>query len=492
MQQLVAATGITKRYGGTPVLKGVNFDLQAGEVHALLGGNGAGKSTLMKILSGLVSADEGTVTICGQVLSSASPAEAQRLGLYLVPQEAQLFPNQTVLDNICLGLPQPARFYRDKVAAMIAGLGLTLALNKRASTLEIADRQIVEILRGMIREARVLILDEPTSALTPFEVAALFGRMRALRAQGVGLVFISHKLHELREISDRITVLRDGQVVLSDAMAQTSDERILQAMTPGLSAENKRPEVPEGRGPLRLGVKALSGEGFHGISLDLHDGEILGLAGVVGAGRTELAETLAGLRPADGGTASLSGQEIPFATWSMRQAVDRGMVLLAEDRGSNGLFLDAPLHWNMLSFLVHKLPFVLQPGRDRTAFETYRAQMSIRCEGPDQPVRRLSGGNQQKVLLAKCLAARPSVLILDEPTRGVDAGARADIYTLIRQIAAEGTAVLMISSDFDEITRLSQRILVMAAGEIAGELPAGADAEQIGALAFESRELAHA
>lgn len=488
MRHLIEAKGIHKSYGSTRVLQDVAFDLQAGEVHALLGGNGAGKSTLMKILSGLVAASAGEVHIAGRMLTLSSPAEAQRLGLYLVPQEAQLFPNQDVLENICLGLPKPAAFYRAKVEQLVAQFGLHLDLDKRASTLEIADRQLVEILRGMIREAKVLILDEPTSALTPFEVAALFVRMRALRAAGVGIVFISHKLHELRAIADRITVLRDGKVVLSADMTGVSDEQILQAMSPGLAAMGEAPSGVTTTTPEVLRLDRLSGEGFAQISLKLHAGEIVGLAGVVGAGRTELAETLVGLRASSAGSIALDGDRIDLTRWRLRQAIDRGIVLLSEDRGSNGLFLEAPLHWNMTSYLTHRLPFVLNNRTARKTFDGYRQSLSIRCEGPDQPVGRLSGGNQQKVLLAKCLITTPKVLILDEPTRGVDAGARADIYALIRQIAADGTAVLMISSDFDEITRLSHRILVMAGGRIAGTLPAGADAEQIGALAFEARD----
>ena len=496
MTELISARGISKIYGSAKVLDSVDFDLQAGEVHALLGGNGAGKSTLMRILSGLTSAesgngnDAGQIFIGGQKLVHASPAEAQRLGLYLVPQEAQLFPNQDVLQNICIGLPQPAAHYRARIEQLIKTLGLALPLDKRAATLEIADRQLVEVLRGLIRDARVLILDEPTAALTPFEVAALFKRVRALRDTGVGIVFISHKLHELRAIADRITILRDGKRVFAGDMAATSDEQILQAMSPGLSATRIATTHARKAGENRLSVRDLAADQFAGISLDLHAGEIVGLAGVVGAGRTEFAEVLVGLHPASQGSVQLNGRMINLANWNIRAAVDAGMVLLSEDRGSHGLFLEAPLHANMLSFLVHRLPLMLRPAKDRQQFETYRSQMSIRCSGPDQTAGTLSGGNQQKVLLAKCLATEPSVLILDEPTRGVDAGARADIYALIRAAAAKGTAILMISSDFEEITLLSDRILVMAAGHLAGELPAGASAEQIGALAFESRHAA--
>ncbi|NAZ36468.1 autoinducer 2 ABC transporter ATP-binding protein LsrA [Rubellimicrobium sp. CFH 75288] len=480
---LAELQGITKSYAGVPVLRGVDFAVRTGEIHALLGGNGAGKSTLMKILSGLVAPTAGQVLIGGRRLLSSQPQAAHASGLYLVPQETHLFAHRTVLENVAMGMPLPPRAYAARVAELARGLGVDLPLGARGATLEVADRQIVEILRGLLREARVLVFDEPTSALTPHEAGALFDRMRALREAGVGQVFISHKLHELRAVSDRITVLRDGMVVLSGPMARFSDESILAAMSPGLAAGAATRSVPPGGTGEALRLDGVSGEGFSDVSLALAPGEVLGLAGVVGAGRTELAETLVGLRPLAAGTVRLAGAPRP-AAWSPRRAAEAGLVLLAEDRQRHGLFLEAANAVNLSSLMVHRLPLLLRPRREASRFEEYRRSLGIRCTGPWQAVGRLSGGNQQKVLLAKCLAVGPRVLILDEPTRGVDAAARQDIYGLIERLAASGTAVLLISSDFDEIVRLSHRIAVMAGGRLAGELPAGASPESIAALAF--------
>ncbi|WP_343504593.1 autoinducer 2 ABC transporter ATP-binding protein LsrA [Alloyangia pacifica] len=487
---LAELKSVSKSYAGVPVLKAVDFTIRSGEVHALLGGNGAGKSTLMKILAGLVSASGGEVRLGGAPLSPATPAQAQAMGLYLVPQEAHIFPNQSVLQNICVGMPKPAGAYRARVEELIAQLGVSLSPDAKAATLEIADRQIVEILRGLLREAKVLILDEPTSALTPHEVETLFGHMRALRAEGHGLVFISHKLHELRAVSDRITVLRDGYVVLSERMSASPDADILAAMSPGVTALDARERQREITGAPVLSLEGLSGEGFVDISLSLRAGEILGLTGVVGAGRTELVETLVGLRPRSGGRVTLEGRD--FKARGPGAAVKAGVVHLSEDRQQYGLFLEAPLYWNTSSLVHDRLPFLLRPGQERRRFAAYRKSLGIRCAGPDQPVGSLSGGNQQKVLLSKCLAAAPRVLILDEPTRGVDVGARNDIYRIIEELAETGTAVLLISSDFDEVLRLSDRIAVMAGGHFAGELPAGSSTDDIAQLAFEAGEAAHA
>ncbi|MGY9046458.1 sugar ABC transporter [Puniceibacterium antarcticum] len=487
---LAELTSVSKSYGPVSVLKKVDFSVRAGEVHALLGGNGAGKSTLMKILVGLVPATDGQVHIGGQPLSPVTPAQAQAMGLYLVPQEAHIFPNQSVLENICVGLSKPAAAYRARIEALIAQIGVALSPDTKAATLEIADRQIVEILRGLVREAKVLILDEPTSALTPHEVDTLFSRMRALRESGHGLVFISHKLHELRAVSDRITVLRDGYVVFSEMMSDSADADILAAMSPGVTALDARVAGKAQSKDILLSLKGMSGEGFVDISFDIHKGEVLGLTGVVGAGRTELAETLVGLRMRSQGKVTLDGT--PFVAKSPSEAVRQGVVHLSEDRQQYGLFLDAPLFWNTSSFVYDRLPFFLRPGRERARFDSYRDMLGIKCASPDQPVSSLSGGNQQKVLLSKCLVAKPKLLILDEPTRGVDVGARNDIYRIIETLAAEGTSVLLISSDFDEVVRLSDRIAVMAGGYLAGALPGGASTDEIAELAFEAGGLAHA
>jgi len=487
-------TDIWKSYGAVPVLKGVSLVLQAGEVHALLGGNGAGKSSLMKIMSGVIPANSGAIEINGRALTQASPAHAQELGLYLVPQEAHILPNQSVLENICLGLAASPGALRPRVAQLIAELAVSLDLDAQAAALEIAERQIVEILRGLVRDARVLILDEPTSALTPFETHALFQRVRKLQTQGVGVFFISHKLREIREICGTISVLRDGVIVLSGPLDSYSDAEIIDAMSRvqivEASGKDRSGRKVSQIGQPRLSVRGLSGEGFRNISLDVRAGEILGLAGVVGAGRTELAETLFGLRPQAAGSVIFDGAELKKR--SPRVCIDRGLVYLPEDRQQHGLFLAAPLFWNVSSYLVHRLPFFLRPGAEQKAFDDFRSSMGIKCTGPGQEAGGLSGGNQQKVLLAKCLSARPKVLILDEPTRGVDVAARNDIYDLIRKLAAEGVAIILISSDFDEIEQLADRVEVMAFGQSGGELTENISVDAIARLAFGASEARHA
>ena len=473
-------SGIWKSFGAVPVLKGVDMTLHAGRVHAVLGGNGAGKSTLMKILAGLEAPDRGVVEIGGEPLPEASPARAQSMGLYLVPQEAHILPNRSVFENVSLGLREGPRVLRGRIMALVSELGVALDLDAAGGSLEIADRQIVEILRGLVRRARVLVLDEPTSALTPREVASLLERVRVLRDGGVAIVFISHKLREIREFCDTISVLRDGVTALEGRLEEVGDPEIIVAMsrpdTEG-KLDRRAPAEPKVDAPpftapegcdAALRVDGLSGEGFRDVNLFLQPGEVLGLAGVVGAGRTELAETVFGLRAATSGRVMLQGREIVMR--SPRRCIDAGLVYLPEDRQRNGLFLDAPLRWNVTSYLTHRLPILPRATHGRALFETFRNSMGIRCTGPEQIARRLSGGNQQKVLLAKCLAPEPAVLILDEPTRGVDVGARGDIYALVTQLAARGVAILLISSDFEEIARLADRVMVMAFGVHTGTL----------------------
>lgn len=382
-------TDIWKSYGAVPVLKGVSISLQAGEIHALLGGNGAGKSSLMKIMSGIITANSGTIEINGQLLPHASPAIAQRLGLYLVPQEAHILPNQTVLENICLGLSRSPRELRPQVEKLVQELSVSIDLNMQAATLEIAERQIVEILRGLIREARVLILDEPTSALTPFEANALFERMRKLQAQGVGIFFISHKLREIREICQTISVLRDGVIVLSGELDDYTDTEIISAMN-RVAQEQTTAEAATAkpiiiRGENRLSTRNLSGEGFRNISIDAYAGEILGVAGVVGAGRTEFAETLFGLRAQTSGEVFFDGQLL--SKRSPRKCIDRGLVYLPEDRQLHGLFLEAPLFWNVSSYLLHKLPFFFDLLMSDKTLKAFARVWALNAAMPDsQPV----------------------------------------------------------------------------------------------------------
>lgn len=488
---LLEARAISKQFSGVPVLKGIDFTLLPGQVHALLGGNGAGKSTLMKIIAGVETPDGGELVINGKAWPRLKPSQAHEQGIYLVPQEPMLFPNLSVKENILFRLSQKPEVMA-RLNEKLAQLDCHLNLQASASTLEVADQQMVEILRGLMREAKILILDEPTASLTPGETERLFRQIRALQGLGVGIVFISHKLPEIRALASHISVMRDGAVVLEGETTALTNEQLINAMTPvsrerqlsdtqklWLALPGNRRTQPQDFPVLR--VESLTGEGFLDLSFEIYAGEIVGMAGLVGSGRTELAETLYGLRPARAGRIWLENRELGRDATKAR--LERGLVYLPEDRQVSGLFLDAPVRWNTVA--LNEPSLWQQQQRESAVVERYHRALGIKLNHADQPVRTLSGGNQQKVLLARCLEANPLLLIVDEPTRGVDVAARADIYQLIKSVAAQNVAVLMISSDLDEFPGLADRVLVMHQGALSGELAKSAvSVERMMKLAF--------
>ena len=452
------------------MLKGVSIDLQPGEIHALVGGNGAGKSTLMKVVTGVVAPDAGRIEIGGNEVRRLSPRSAHANGVYLVPQEPELFGNLSVYENIQLslaGLDAPRSQVRE-VAESLCG---SLDLDARASDLSISDQQLVELVRGMLRGARVLIVDEPTSALTAREVENLFEQLRRLAAGGVGIFYVSHRMPEIFALCDRVTVLRDGAIVLQERIADTSIPELVDAILPSSvlpTARQARAQVPQGSAPA-LEVVGLSGNGFANVSLRVFPGEVLGIAGVVGSGRTELAETVFGLRRGEGQV--LLGGE-PYQRRSPRHSLARGLSYVPEDRHENGVFLLGTIVENISAAVLPSLSRFgfIRTRADRQLTSTMAADLALQHGSHSRSVGNLSGGNQQKVALAKALAPQPSVLILDEASRGIDVAARADLYRLVDRLAERGKAVLLISSDFEEVAQLSSRVLVMREGNVTGEL----------------------
>ncbi len=462
-----------KVFSGVPVLRGIDFTLRHGEVHALLGGNGSGKSTTMKIISGAYTLDAGELLLEGEPLRLDSPRSAHERGIYMVPQEPHVFPHLSVLENLGMGLPFPPPELKRRVIPLLEEMGFEVQLEEQGAFLSIAQQQLLEITRGLLRHARVLIFDEPTSALTFREADQLFERMRRLTEQGIGIVFISHRLGEVMDVADRISVLRDGQFALSEARANLTPHDLVRAMLPPDADVSMEEAAATGRASVSgqpvLEVEDLSSEAFSDVSFSLRPGEVLGLAGLVGSGRTELCEAIVGLDPHASGSVSLAGQRLRHRTPSLCQR--HGLVYVPEDRHAHGIFLDLPSLYTISASVLDRLGRWLLNGHEELELgDRFVRTLNIKLSSVRQIAGTLSGGNQQKVVLAKALAVSPRIVILDEPTRGIDASARQDVYRLIRRLTSEGVGVLLISSELEEIVNLSDRVLVMRHGRITQEL----------------------
>lgn len=482
---LLAVSGMSKAFPGVQALDEVSFDLRAGEVHALMGENGAGKSTLMKIIAGVQPPDAGTLTLDGEPLVLHRPADALRHGIVTVFQELTVLDNLDVGRNLLLG-DEPMRgplvdwpeLYR-RSAASLAELGVDLDVRTPLERLTVGLKQLTEIVRAARLDPRVLILDEPTSALGRREEELLFAVVEQLRDRGVGIVYISHRMEEVFRLADRITVLRDGRFVRTDAAADLDRDTLIRSMVGRDVVDDRLGTAADQAQPLRLEVRGLHrAPRVNGVDLDLRAGEVVGLAGLVGAGRTELAEVLYGAARADAGTIHLDGE--PIELRSPAHALAAGIGYVPEDRKVHGLVLGMSVDENLgLPDLGRFARLgLLRWSALRAAARGWIDKLRIKVSSGRQTARTLSGGNQQKVVIAKVLAREPEVLILDEPTRGVDVGSKREIHELIRDIAASGVAVLMISSELPEVLTVSDRIVVLRGGQVAGELEAATATEE--------------
>jgi ribose transport system ATP-binding protein len=471
---LLTGRGIGKTYA-TPVLAGVDFDLRPGEVLALTGENGAGKSTLSKIVAGLVQPTGGTLTLAGEAYAPASRKDAERLGVRMVMQELSLVPTLSVAENLLLGrLPHRLGFIRgealnEAAARQMALIGLQdIDPRLPVSALGVGYQQMVEIARSLVGECRLLILDEPTATLTSREIAHLFRQIELLKARGVAIVYISHRLDELQQVADRVMVLRDGRHIDTRAMRDLTQADIVRSMV-GRDVHEGLDRDVRPRGRRALAVRRLArGSVVRDVSFDLHAGEVLGLAGLVGSGRTELLRLIAGADRKDSGDVLLGDSTVPAKIATPVRSVRAGIGFVTEDRKSQGLLLPQSIRVNatLANLAAVSRGGWLQRAEERARVERLRDLLRVRSDSIEQPVDQLSGGNQQKVVFARWLHRDCDVLLLDEPTRGVDIGARADIYAEMDKLAAAGKALLMVSSDLRELMSRCDRIGVMSAGRL--------------------------
>jgi ribose transport system ATP-binding protein len=489
---LLEMNGIVKRYPGVLAVDHAQLTLKAGEVHCLVGENGAGKSTLMKILAGAILPDEGEIRLGGDAVRIQSPQHAQRLGISMIYQEFNLTPYQSVSENIFLG--REPRYGRTPIidwprlhadaANLLDRIRVKLDVHKPIYQCSVAEQQMVEIAKALAFNARVIVMDEPSATLTDHELDALFDLIRNLKDQGIGLIYISHRLDEIFALGDRVTVMRDGGHIGTDAVADVTRESIIKQMV-GRELKDEFPKETFERGDERLRVEGLARDGaFEDVSFAVHTGEIVGLTGLVGAGRTEVVRAIFGADAIDAGQIYLDGEPVHIA--SPREAIRRGIGLLTEDRKNQGLVLGMSVRENatLANLKAIVRGGLLRQREERDVTSKFVDELRIKTPSVDQAVQNLSGGNQQKVVLAKWLFTHSNVLIFDEPTRGIDVGAKVEIYRLMNDLVRRGVAVLIISSELPEVIGMCDRILVMHAGRIAGELASeGATQEHIMHLA---------
>jgi rhamnose transport system ATP-binding protein len=475
---LVELRGLSKSYGGVRAVADVSFGIERATVHALVGENGAGKSTLVKILTGVVQPDEGELMIGGEPHRIGDPQTAHRLGIIAMYQEPTVFPDLSVAENVFAGRRPRTRVrtvdwqeMRRHAARILDELGVDFGPDTPVRGLGVADRQLLEIAKALSTSARLLIMDEPTAALSPHEVENLFSTVRRLRDRGVAVVFISHRLEEVTAIADTVTVLRDGRHIATRPAAELPHGEIVRLMV-GRSLDALFPKEEAEIGDVVLRAEGLTRRGiFSNVSFELKRGEIVGLAGFVGSGRTEVARSIFGIDPLDGGRLTIDGRA--FRPRSPRAALRRGLAYLPEDRLHQGLVQPMSVGENVSMAVLPELTpaGLLRPRRERALARRFMEQLRIKATSPAQVVRSLSGGNQQKVVLSKWLAAEPRILILDEPTHGVDVGTKADVHRTISHLAAQGLTILLISSELLEVLGMSDRILVMREGRLVEELP---------------------
>ncbi|MEI8199905.1 MAG: sugar ABC transporter ATP-binding protein [Eubacteriales bacterium] len=489
--QILQMTGISKSFPGVKALKKVKFDLNEGEIHALMGENGAGKSTLMKILTGIYNRDEGDITYMGEPIHLKNTREAQGKGICIIHQELNMMTHLTVAQNIFIGREKTNGIFLDEKAInvnakkLLNKLGIDIDPKELVGNLTVGRQQMVEIAKAISFESKVLVLDEPTAALSDTEIAALFRVMRDLRSQGVGMIYISHRLDEIKQITDRVSVMRDGEYVGTLITKDCTDDEIVKMMVGRtIFEEPKMKSNCPPDAPVVLEVEGMNaGRMVQDVSFNLKKGEILCFAGLMGAGRTETARALFGADPKTSGKIKVNGKEVNIQ--KPQDAVEAGIGYLSEDRKRYGLALGLDVAENsvMANYDAFSGALFINQKKINNVAQKYVEKLDTKTPSITQLVRNLSGGNQQKVVVAKWLIRDTQILIFDEPTRGIDVGAKSEIYKLIYELAEEGKSIIVISSELPEVMRLGDRIVVMCEGHITGEVPAGASQEEIMSLA---------